>query len=111
MRKATKRFKILDLYKEDPKMPIENICALTNSSEMYVKNVISDYHLELVSYYEICIAPSLSEENSYYLFSDNGLEKKFQIQNKIVFTTEDLTQLEKFYVTTNLGVKEFAIFS
>jgi len=111
MRKATKRFKILDLYKEDPKMPIQNICALTNSSEYYVKGVIGDYHTQNVAYYDICMSSSLSDDNTFYLFSDNGSEKTIKIKQKTVFTDDDLTQLEKFYITTNLGIKEFAKYS
>ena len=111
MRKATKHFKILELYKENPKMPVVNICALTNSSEYYVKSVISDYHTQNAVYYDICIASSLSNDNTFYLFSDNGSEKTIKIKQKTVFTDDDLTQLEKFYITTNLGIKEFAKYS
>jgi hypothetical protein len=111
MRKATKLYKILDLYKKNPDMPVENICALANSSEQYVKTVIADYHAQNVSYYELCLAPSLAENNTYYLFSDNGSEKTFKVYGKIVFTDDDLTLLEKFYITTNLGLSQFAKFS
>ena len=111
MRKATKRFKILDLYKENPKTPVVNICALTNSSEFYVKTVIADYHTQNAVYYDICLASSLSDDNTFYLFSSNGSEKTIKLKEKIVFTDDDLTQLEKFYITTNLGIKEFAKYS
>ena len=111
MRKATKRFKILDIYKENPQTPIQDIGALTNSSKLYVKNVIADYHTQLVSYYDVHMAPSLSDVNIFYLFTSNGAEKTIKIKEKIVFTDDDLTQLEKFYITTNLGIKEFAKYS
>tara|TARA_Y100001938_G_C8033300_1_gene401906 strand:- start:567 stop:902 length:336 start_codon:yes stop_codon:yes gene_type:complete len=110
MRKATKRFKILDIYKENPQTPIQDIGALTNSSELYVKSVIADYHTQLVSYYDVHMAPSLSDDNTFYLFTSNGAEKKFQVHQKTIYSKEILTQLEKFYLQTNLGVKEFANF-
>jgi len=110
MRKATKRFKILDIYKEDPKTPLVNICALTNSTELYVRSVIADYHTQLVSYYDVHMAPSLSDDNTFYLFTENGEEKKFKIQQQVVYSEEIFTQLEKFYLQTNLGIKDFAQF-
>ncbi len=87
MRKATKRFKILDIYKEDPKTPLVNICALTNSTELYVRSVIADYHTQLVSYYDVHMAPSLSDDNTFYLFTENGEEKKFKIQQLLQLNT------------------------
>ena len=110
MRKATKRFKILDLYKEDPKTPIQDIGAITNSSELYVKSVIADYHTQLVSYYDVCLAPSFSDDNTFYLFTENGEEKKFKLHQQVVYSDAIFTQLEKFYLQTNLGIKEFAKF-
>ena len=57
------------------------------------------------------MSSSLSDDNTFYLFSDNGSEKTIKIKQKTVFTDDDLTQLERFYITTNLGIKEFAKYS
>jgi len=56
------------------------------------------------------MAPSLSDDNTFYLFTENGEEKKFKIQQQIVYSEEIFTQLEKFYLQTNLGIKDFAQF-
>lgn len=105
MRKASKRDNIITLYTRDQSKSYDYIADLTDSNPQYVHQCIQKYHLDLVSYYDMCLAPSLIDSDVYYLFSDNGAEKKLKYKNNIVTPENKLTQLEELYVKLNLSDK------
>ncbi len=103
MLKATRRRKILKLYTENPEIAYEQIALLVDCSDGYVTQCIRDYHIDQVSYYNFCLAPSLADPDVYFLFSDNGVEKVLKFKNNIVYPQHDLTPLEELYISLNLS--------
>lgn len=103
MRKATKRDNIITIYTRDQSLSYDYIAELTGSNAQYVHQCIQKYHLDLISYYDMCLAPSLIDSDVYYLFSDNGAEKKLKYKDNIVTPENKLTQLEELYVKLNLS--------
>ena len=107
MRISRKKDQILQLYREDPSLSIEDISIYSDSSTHYINQVIRDYHAQLNLYYELYLAPSLHEENTVYLFNDIGTEKKIKMEYGVAITTSELTPLEQLFISKNLGIKEF----
>ena len=57
MRKASKRDHIIRLYTKDISQPYTDIAVLTDSNVSYVEQCILNYHIDLIAYYDICLAP------------------------------------------------------
>tara|TARA_B100000768_G_scaffold139252_2_gene130514 strand:+ start:1201 stop:1545 length:345 start_codon:yes stop_codon:yes gene_type:complete len=105
MRQASKRDSIITQYIKDIGQSYDDIALLTDSNVHYVTQCIHKYHIDLVSYYDMCLAPSLIDSNIYFLFSDNGIEKKLKFKNNVVTPLQELTALEELYVKLNLGTR------
>tara|TARA_R110001606_G_scaffold337585_1_gene485649 strand:- start:1 stop:345 length:345 start_codon:yes stop_codon:yes gene_type:complete len=103
MRKASKKDNIIRLYNKDISQPYTDIAVLTDSNVSYVEQCILNYHIDLIAYYDICLAPSFTDPDIYFLFSDNGAEKKLKFKNNVVTPFQGLTQLEELYVRLNLS--------
>tara|TARA_R110000796_G_scaffold56216_4_gene130463 strand:- start:552 stop:896 length:345 start_codon:yes stop_codon:yes gene_type:complete len=103
MRQASKRENIIMVYTKDMSVSYSDIALLTDSNVNYVNQCIHNYHIDLVSYYDMCLAPSLVDSDIYFLFSDNGAEKRLKFKNNIVTPENELTQLEELYVKLNLS--------
>lgn len=98
-----KKQKVLDLYADDPSMPIEKIAFFADCSEAYASSTISKYETDMINYYHLCIAPACTKENEFYLFNDNGIQKLLSLENNIVTCKDKLTKLEALFVKINLG--------
>ena len=107
MRISRKKDHILKLYREDPSLSVDEISFHADSCPHYINLVIRDYHAQLVLYYELYIAPSLTEENTVFLFNENGTEKKIKVDSGLAITDAELTPLEQLFITKNLGITEF----
>ena len=103
MRQASKKASIITQYIKDIGQSYEDIALLTDSNISYVTHCIQKYHVDLVSYYDMCLAPSLIDSNIYFLFSDNGAEKRLKFKNNVVSPENELTPLEELYVKLNLS--------
>ena len=103
MRKASKKDNIIRLYNKDISQPYTDIAVLTDSNVSYVEQCILNYHIDLIAYYDICLAPSFTDPDIYFLFSDNGAEKKLKFKNNIVTCFQELTSLEELYIGLNLS--------
>tara|TARA_R110001606_G_C14894536_1_gene593155 strand:+ start:101 stop:448 length:348 start_codon:yes stop_codon:yes gene_type:complete len=103
MRQASKKQDIITHYIKDISQSYEDIAVLTDSNISYVTQCIQKYHLDLVSYYDMCLAPSLIDSHIYFLFTDNGVEKRLEFKNNIVTPEDELTALEELYVKLNLS--------
>lgn len=107
MRLSRKKDHILQLYREDPTLSVDDLSFHADTSPHYINQVIREYHAQLILYYELYLAPSLHEENTVYLFNDLGTEKKIKIDAGVAITTSELTPLEQLFISKNLGIKEF----
>lgn len=107
MRISRKKDHILKLYREDPSLSVDQMSFLADSCEHYTSQVIRDYHAQLVMYYELYLAPSLHEENTIYLFNENGTEKKIKLKYGAAMSYVELTPLEQLFISKNLGITEF----
>ncbi len=103
MRQASKKQDIITHYIKDISQSYEDIALLTDSNIGYVTQCIQKYHIDLVTYYDMCLAPSLIDSNIYFLFTDNGAEKRLKYKNNIVTPESKLTHLEELYVKLNLS--------
>jgi len=50
---------------------------------------------------------SLIDENTFFIFRDNGVEVKINLSNEKVFADHELTEDEKTYVNENLLPKKY----
>ena len=50
---------------------------------------------------------SLNDENTFFIFRDNGVEVKINLSNEKVFADHELTEDEKTYVNENLLPKKY----
>ena len=50
---------------------------------------------------------SLNDENTFFIFRDNGVEVKINLSNEKVFADHELTDEEKTYVNENLLPKKY----
>lgn len=50
---------------------------------------------------------SLNDENTFFIFRDNGVEVKLNLSNEKVFADHELTEDEKTYVNENLLPKKY----
>ena len=50
---------------------------------------------------------SLIDENTFFIFRDNGVEVKLNLSNEKVFADHELTEDEKTYVNENLLPKKY----
>ena len=50
---------------------------------------------------------SLNDENTFFIFRDNGVEVKLNLSNDKVFADHELTDDEKIYVNENLLPKKY----
>ena len=103
MRESNKKRHILKLYTNDTNISYDDLMILTDSSMYYVKQVITEFHRDSVAYYDYCIAPSCNDENTFYLFSSNGSEKKLIKNDYGFYSLQEVTQLEELYININLG--------
>jgi hypothetical protein len=94
---------VLKIYSENHKLSIKSIAYRAGTTEERVTKFIKEYHLSLVSYFDFGIAPSMSEENTFFLFSDNGVEKKLTKEGKNIHSHDSITPLEALYIKINLG--------
>ena len=107
MRLSRKKDHILQLYREDPTLSVDDLSFHADTSPHYINQVIREYHAQLILYYELYLAPSLHEENTVYLFNDIGTEKKIKLDGNTAITSSELTPLEQLFISKNLGIKEF----
>jgi len=91
------------MYVSDPAYGIPRIAFMADCTEQYATKIIQDYHRDITEYYHLCIAPACSKENEFYLFSDNGMQKKLIIEDSVVSCKQGLTNLEALFVKLNLG--------
>ena len=104
-----KKNKIITVYTQDVTQSYGEIAVLTDCCVNYVEKCIRNYHTDLVAYYDICLSPSLTDPHIYFLFSDNGAEKKLKFANNKVTSFDKLTSLEMLYVSINLSRKIFDV--
>ena len=109
MRKASKKDNIITVYIKDINQSYSEIAVLTDCSVNYVEQCIRNYHTDLVAYYDICLTSSLIDPHVYFLFSDNGAEKKLKFENNKVISFDKLTSLEMLYVSLNLSRNIFDV--
>ena len=50
---------------------------------------------------------SLNDENTFFIFRDNGVEVKLNLYDNKVFADHELTEDEKTYVNENLLPKKY----
>jgi len=50
---------------------------------------------------------SLNDENTFFIFRDNGVEVKLNLNDNKVFADHELTEDEKTYVNENLLPKKY----
>ena len=50
---------------------------------------------------------SLNDENTFFIFRDNGVEVKINLSNEKVFADHELTDEENTYVNENLLPKKY----
>jgi hypothetical protein len=97
---------VLKIYSENhTTLSIKSIAYRAGTTEERATKFIKEYHLSLVAYFDFGIAPSMSEENTFFLFSDNGLEKKLTKDGKKIYSHDSITPLEALYIKINLGYK------
>ncbi len=94
---------ILESYVNDPAYGIPRIAFMAGCSEQYATKIIQEYHRDMTEYYHLNIAPSLDVENVFFLFNDNGIQKKLIIKDSVVSCKQQLTNLEALFVKLNLG--------
>ncbi len=94
---------VLKIYSENYNLPTKSIAYRAGTTEERAGNIIKEYHLSLVTYFNFGIAPSMSEENTFFLFSDNGTEKTLIKKGEKIYSHDNITPLEALYVKINLG--------
>ena len=78
------------------------MAVLSDSNLQYVKQCVRDYHIDLVSYEFMCIAPSYCTPGTYYLFNENGTERALKKVGDTIYPEHQLTDLEELFIRLNL---------
>jgi len=94
---------ILKMYTNDLTLTAKDVAFQVGTNLEYAQECIDEYHRSMVAYYDMGIAPSMSEENVFFLFSDNGVEKKLRKEGKNIYSYNSITPLESLYIKINLG--------
>jgi len=101
--KGSKKKRILALYTNDVSMTAKDLSFQAGSSLKFAQDILNEYHVGLVEYFDFGIAPSTSAANTFFIFSDNGTEKKLFKEGNSVSSNSPLTKLEILYIKINLG--------
>ena len=94
---------ILKIYSGNYNLSTKSIACRAGTTEERASNILKEYHLSLVTYFDFGIAPSMSDENTFFLFSDNGIEKTLIKKGEKIYSHDNITLLEALYVKINLG--------
>ena len=94
---------VLKIYSEDNNLPIGSIAYRSGTSIERAEKYIKEYQIGLVAYFNFGIAPSMSQENTFFLFSDNGAEKKLLKEGDKLWSSNFITPLEALFIKINLG--------
>ena len=94
---------VLKIYSEDNNLPIGSIAYRSGTSIERAEKYIKEYQMGLVAYFNFGIAPSMSQENTFFLFSDNGTEKKLLKEGDKLWSSDFITPLEALFIKINLG--------
>tara|TARA_B100000780_G_C20896321_1_gene356699 strand:- start:286 stop:672 length:387 start_codon:yes stop_codon:yes gene_type:complete len=94
---------VLKIYSEDHNLPIGSIAYRSGTSIERAEKYIKEYQIGLVAYFNFGIAPSMSQENTFFLFSDNGAEKKLLKEGDKLWSSNFITPLEALFIKINLG--------
>ena len=94
---------ILKIYSGNYNLSTKSIACRAGTTKERASKILKEYHLSLVTYFDFGIAPSMSDENTFFLFSDNGIEKTLIKKGEKIYSHDNITPLEALYVKINLG--------
>ncbi len=103
--KESKRDRIIKMHTENIGLSAKGVAFQVGTNLAYTEECIAEYKKSIGSttYYDMGIAPSMNKGNVFFLFSDNGTEKELHKEGNIVHSEDNITELERFFIRTNLG--------
>ena len=94
---------VIQLYVENPTLEINSVAYRCGTNIEKAEEFIEEYKKGLVAYFNFGIAPSMCDANTFFLFSDNGTEKKLLKEGDNIYSKQNITQLEALFIKINLG--------
>lgn len=103
MKYSERRRSIINEYLKNPRQNPKNIADSLLFDQSYVEFVINEYKKDFVISHPIYMVKSMSDQNTYFLFS-NDEEKTLIIRNNIIQNEVTLTQYEQSWLEVNKEV-------
>ena len=94
---------VIKMYTDNPSMSAKDVAFQIGTNLEYAQECIEEHLLSLVMYYDMAIAPSCNQENVFFLFSENGTEKKLHKDGNVIYSEDVVTKLEQLFIKINLG--------